>query len=114
MKLNLYIAVTDMERAVEFYRAVFQTDPMQKSDRFSAFQLGDGFFGLMNKTAYAFPLEMGNNCIPNFEVSDIEAEYNRIKPIASKITDAIMLVGPFRLFQFTDTEGNVLEFYTTN
>ena len=111
MKLNLYVAVTDMERAVGFYRAVFQMEPVQQSDRFSAFQHGDAQFGLMNKAAYSYPLTVGNNCVPDFGVANIDAEHVRIKALASTITE-IITVGPFRLFMFVDTEGNVLEFHS--
>ena len=110
MKLNLYVAVTDMERAVAFYRAVFQKEPVLQSDRFSAFQLGDAQFGLMNKTSYSYPLTVGNNCVPDFEVASIDAEHSRIKTVTSTITE-IIPVGPFRLFMFVDTEGNVVEFH---
>lgn len=111
MKLNVYVAVTDMERAVVFYRAVFEREPVLHSDRFSAFQVGDAQFGLMNKSAYAHPLTVGNSCVPDFEVSDIDAEHDRITPIAARITE-IIPVGPFRLFMFTDADGNVLEFHS--
>ncbi len=60
---------------------------------------------------YSHPLVVGNNCIPNVHVRDIDAEYERMKPLASKITDGVQNVGPFRLFMFADPDGNVLEFY---
>jgi len=111
MKLNVYVAVTDMPRAVQFYRTIFQSEPTLVSDRFSAFRIGDAQFGLMHKTAYAYPLTVGNNCIPDFEVANIEAEHQRITLLASTITN-ILPVGPFRLFMFADPDGNVIEVHS--
>ena len=111
MKLELYVAVTDMDRAIAFYRQIFRAEPMQHSERYSAFDVGGTRFGLFNAAFYSHPLVVGNNCIPNLQVADIDAEYDRIKPLASKITDGVQDVGPFRLFMIADPDGNVLEFY---
>jgi len=100
MQLGLYVAVNDMERAVAFYRAVFGVEPIQQTDRYSAFSIGGVPFGLFDGGSYAHPLAVGNNCVPNVQVDDIDAEYARIRPLASKITDGIQQAGPFRLFMF--------------
>jgi len=107
----MYVAVTDMARAVAFYRHVFRLEPIRESDRYTAFAVGGVVFGLFNAAFYAQPLTLGNNCIPNVRVDDLDAEYERIKPLASKITDGIQHAGPFRLFMFADPDGNVLEFF---
>ena len=112
MKLEVYVAVTDMNRALAFYRQVLRADPIQQSERYSAFDIGGTRFGLFNAAFYSHPLVVGNNCVPNVHVSAIDAEYERIKPLASKITDAVQNVGPFRLFMFADPDGNVIEFYS--
>ena len=112
MQLGLYVAVNDMERAVAFYRAVFGVEPIQQTDRYSAFSIGGVPFGLFDGGSYAHPLAVGNNCVPNVQVDDIDAEYARIRPLASKITDGIQQAGPFRLFMFADPDGNVLEFFS--
>ena len=111
MKLELYVAVTDMNRAVTFYRQVFRAEPILRSDRYSAFDVEGTRFGLFNAAFYGHPLVVGNNCVPNLQVSDIDAEFERIKPLAAKITDGVQAAGPFRLFMFVDPDGNVLEFY---
>ncbi len=111
MTLELYVAVTDMNRAVAFYTQVFGAAPIQRSERYSAFDIAGTRFGLFNAAFYSHPLTVGNNCIPNLRVTNIEAEFERIKPLASKITDAVQNAGPFRLFMFADPDGNVLEFY---
>ncbi len=110
MKLKLYVAVTDMDRAVAFYRQVFRGEPIQRSDRYSAFDVGGTRFGLFNSAFYSYPLVVGNNCIPNVQVTEIDAERERIGPLASRITD-VQDVGPFRLFMFADPDGNFIEFY---
>ncbi len=107
---SVYVAVQDMERAVAFYRQLFQTDPIQHLDKTSVFQPGAVRFVLLHESVYAFPLHQGNNCVPTFGVTDIEGEHERIKQLEPpRISDHIVQGGPFRLFQFSDTEGNILE-----
>jgi predicted enzyme related to lactoylglutathione lyase len=111
MRLELYIAVTDMNRALAFYRELFGREPVQNSDRYSAFDVGGVRFGLLSASAYAHPLVVGNNCMPNIQVEDVDAERERVRRIASTITE-VQAVGPFRLFMFADPDGNVLECYS--
>ncbi len=110
MKLELYVAVSDMSQAIAFYRQVFQGEPMQRSDPYSAFDVGGVRFGLFNSAFYSYPLVVGNNCIPNVQVTEIDAEHERIRPLASKITE-VQDLGPLRLFVFADPGGNGIEFY---
>ncbi len=111
MTLELYVAVTDIHRAVAFYTQVFGAAPIQRSERYSAFDIAGTRFGLFNAAFYSHPRTVGNNCIPNLRLANIDAEYERIKPLVSKITNGVQDAGPFRLFMFADPDGNVLEFY---
>jgi predicted enzyme related to lactoylglutathione lyase len=52
----------------------------------------------------------GNNCVPVFEVPDLNREYERVKTLSSRVTE-ITDHGDLRLFQFEDLDGNMLEFY---
>lgn len=107
---SVYVAVEDMERAVAFYRQFFQAEPIQHMEKTSVFQPGAVRFVLLHQSVYAFPLQQGNNCVPTFAVADIESELARIKQLAPpRISDQVVQAGPFRLFQLSDTEGNILE-----
>ena len=110
---SLTVAVTDMERAVHFYHHLLQAAPVHQSEQTTVFLLGQLRLVLLHKDGLAFPLNYGNNCVPNFEVEDIESELARIKQLdPPRISDQAISVGPFQLFQFSDPEGNILECFT--
>lgn len=114
MNLNaLYVGVTDMDRAVEFYRDVFNREPIQLEDRFSMFDVGGTGFGLFAAAVDGEELVFGNNCVPNIEVDDIDAEYERLAALVPRIDETIRTAGRYRYFQFTDTEGNLVELYAS-
>jgi predicted enzyme related to lactoylglutathione lyase len=75
------------------------------------FDLGGAYFGLFYATYDGEKLVFGNNCVPNIEVEDIEAEYERVGALAAEIDPGIHRVGDYRYFQFKDTEGNIVELY---
>lgn len=110
---SVYIGVEDMERALDFYRELFETEPEQIEERFSTFSFDGIDFGLYHAASDGYDLEHGNNCIPNFEVEDVEAAYQRIEHIAPKMVHSeILEFGDYRTFHFIDTEGNEVEVFS--
>lgn len=103
-----------MTRAIGFYKQLFGKDPEHIEDRYSFFKLGDFFFGLYCPTVDGETMKIGNNCVPSFKVKDINKEYKRIRKFAPAIDDEIHEYGSVRLFQFKDSEGNILEVYSEN
>lgn len=72
----------------------------------------NGFsFGLYDPSVDGVAIKLGNNCVANFRVFDINKEFERIKEFATEIDDQPMDYGMAILFQFKDTEGNILEMY---
>ena len=86
MKLNsVYVGVEEMDRALAFYRELFETEPSQVDERYSA-----------------------------FEFEGVEAAHDRIEPLAPALVhDDIFEVGEYRTFQFLDTEGSRIEVFST-
>lgn len=81
-------------------------DPGQEEERFSTFEFDTVHFGLYNAGYDGYDLEFGNICIPNFEVDDVEAAYQRIEKIAPEMVhENILELGEYRTFHFIDTEG---------
>lgn len=108
---SMYVSVEDMERAIEFYKKFFEREPANINKRFTNFDL-DGFsFGLYAPAVDDEELTLGNNCVPNFKVTNVAEEYNRIKKFTSIIDDEIKDYGDVKLFQLKDSEGNILEIY---
>jgi len=113
MKLNLYVLVSDMERAVVFYRQLFEQKPVMQSERFVAFDINGALYGLFNAAYFPYPVTVGNNCTPNIYVKDIQAAYDHVKACApSFIMPEVVASGPYQLFVFADPDGNSLEYYT--
>ena len=110
---SVYVGVEDMDRAVDFYCELFGTEPEQEEERFSKFAFDAVDLGLYHAGYDGYELEFGNNCIPNFEVDDVEAAYRRIEGIAPEMVhDAILEFGDYRTFHFVDTEGNEIEVFS--
>ena len=108
---SVYVSVKDMDRAVDFYEKLFGKKADSLSERYSEFHFENIGLGLYNPSVDGDRAVYGTNCVINFEIEDAEKEYERIKKIAPKIDDEIMDLGEMNLFQFKDTEGNLLEVY---
>jgi predicted enzyme related to lactoylglutathione lyase len=108
MQLDVYLAVEDLNRSIEFYSAILRGQPVSHSANYAAFAVGSGRLGLMAAAGYAVPVQRGNSAVPTLKVDDLEAWHSRIKPLAQRTT-AIIEKGAFRLFMFLDPDGNVLE-----
>jgi predicted enzyme related to lactoylglutathione lyase len=112
MRLNsLDVGARDMRRALGFYRRLFSAEPIDVGAGCALFDVGAVSFGIISTAQVEGELRFGNNCVPNFQVDDIDAEYGRILEIAPRIDDRIRCIGNYRYFQFTDTEGNLVEVY---
>jgi catechol 2,3-dioxygenase-like lactoylglutathione lyase family enzyme len=85
MELNfLTLEVSDMDRAREFYRKLFQKEPVFESERLVEFEFEGLKIGLHDIGADIVEREtdFGNNCFPGFRVEDLEAQKNRISEFA--------------------------------
>jgi predicted enzyme related to lactoylglutathione lyase len=103
-----------MDRSVEFYSKLFRKSPSKFSKQYSEFDLAPMQFGLINKDNYWHKLVNGNNCIPTFEVQNIDYEQKRIGKFSERVSD-LRSVGSYILFEFADPDGNVLEcFYISD
>lgn len=113
MKLrNLYVLVKDTDRAIKFYTDILGFELHRKQDRYSILKLDDFWFGLLNESFEKNNVIRGNNCIPVFKVKDVEKEFARLKDAGVNLNQKeISILPDVKLFQFTDTEGNILEMY---
>ena len=113
MKINsLYISVEDMKRAVNFYEQYFGKKVDRFDNRYSIFEINGFSFGLFNPKEDGEDVVFGNNIIPNIEVDNIDEEYKKIKDIGAKIILDIDEINNMKLFQFKDSEGNIIEVYS--
>jgi predicted enzyme related to lactoylglutathione lyase len=112
MKLkNIYFLVQDTNRAIEFYIKVLGMTLHRQQDRYTILKFDDMWVGLLNEKFSDTEVVRGNNCIPVFEVEDLNQEYVRLKDLNVKFLTEITILSDVRFFQFYDSEGNILEFY---
>ena len=133
----VYIKVSDINKAVEFYQEFLETEiDFRNEDRWVNFKLKNGFnLALYNQDYDLKKLEnsndledcysenyiselknsetiVGNSIILNFQVDDLNLEYERIKKIKNCKVSEIMYVNvavPYYFFNVEDLDGNTLE-----
>lgn len=129
-----YICVENMEKSLVFYKSLLQKEPLYvNEDRWITFDCGS-LLSLYNKKydekriekndtqcfnqAYLddFYLDEGsrkNNIVVfNFEVTNLKAEYERIKAMQIGEVSQLMYVHvhmPYWYFNVKDPDGNILE-----
>ncbi|WP_123535966.1 VOC family protein [Halosimplex salinum] len=112
---TVYVGVEDMDRALSFYEDLFGMEPEQAEERFSMFAFDGVDFGLYDGSADGHEFEFGDNCVPNFEVSDVDAAFERVSELAPEVvSDGILDIDGYRCFHVRDTEGNVVELFSVD
>lgn len=135
MKLaTTYICVSDMQKSLNFYKALLQKEPLYSNDdRWVTFECGN-VFSLYNK-AYDEKLiskeendffnrayinefyknrdkPKNNIVVFNFEVDDLKDEYKKLKNLDVGQISELMYVNvhmPYWYFNIIDPDGNVCE-----
>lgn len=109
---SVYVSVEEMDRALEFYRELFDAEPAQAEERFSTFAFDGVNFGLYDPGYDGYDVDFGDNCVPNFEIEEVEAAHERIGALAPEVDDEIQAFGDYHTFHCRDTEGNTLEIFS--
>lgn len=112
MQLNFVnISVQDLDRTVEFYRRIFEKDPVSESDRLVEFEFDGVKIGLYSPEEDSSEKEVvyGNNCFPGFRVDNLDVERERISEFADIVSENE--VNGHRWITFEDPDGNLIEFY---
>jgi len=110
LKLNsFYLCVTDLQRAVNFYEQLLN----QKVED-NGFFIINGIrmmlfdYQSVNDTRIVF----GHNCLPSFEVSDMEAFMKKLEQLNAPIIFPCERIGNNWVLEFKDSEGNPIEVYS--
>lgn len=111
---HIYIKVTSLDEAIEFYEKLFEKKIVCREDnRWADFKEGSGvYFGILNVTIEGEERVVGNNVMPALKTEDIEAEHTRISKLNPKsITPISIITQPaeYKYFEFTDMWGNTWE-----
>jgi predicted enzyme related to lactoylglutathione lyase len=100
-----------MERAIDFYEQFLGRQVTINDNIFSIFEIEGFRYCLFNNQAVNETVKWGDNCLPSFEVDDINAAYEKVVGLNCPIAYQLKQIGDNMIFEFTDCEGNDIEVY---
>lgn len=111
---HIYIKVTELNEAINFYEKLFEKKiSHREGDRWADFDHGNPvYFGILNVSVDGEDRVVGNNIMPALKTDDIEAEHVRIAALSPKsITPISIITQPaeYKYFEFVDAWGNTWE-----
>lgn len=106
---SLYVCVKDMERAIRFYESLLGLKATEKDEIYSVFDINGFRYGLFANEKMNESKVWGNNCLPSFEVSDIDLIQKRLKQLNCSIVFPLTTIGCNKVLEFLDSEGNAIE-----
>jgi predicted enzyme related to lactoylglutathione lyase len=114
LELNLnsmYICVKDMDRAINFYEKFLDQEVSERDEIFSIFNFEHNRLCLFNPAKVNEEHTWGNNCLPSFQVNDINLLMEKIHELSAPIGFPLTKIGESLVLEFQDTEGNDIEIY---
>lgn len=104
---SLYLCVTDMNRAINFYEKLFDQAVTVRDEIYSVFDIHGFRLGLFAYQKMNEPHVFGSNCLPSIEVNDLDILKNKISDL--KIVFPLTKIGTNWVTEFEDSEGNHIE-----
>jgi predicted enzyme related to lactoylglutathione lyase len=112
IKLNsLYICVKNMERAINFYEKFFEKQVDIRDEVFSVFEIKRFRFCLFNNRKVNENVTWGDNCLPSFEVNNINKLTEKLLELNAEINFSLTKINNNWVLEFKDSEGNEIEVY---
>lgn len=108
---SLYICVKDMDRAVNFYEQFLEQKVEEKDDIFSVFNVNGFRFCLFNNSKVNEDVTWGDNCLPSFEVNNMEILLKKLETLNAEIVFPLTKINKNKVLEFKDSEGNDIEVY---
>ncbi|MFA6940780.1 MAG: VOC family protein [Clostridiaceae bacterium] len=109
---SLYICVNNMDRAVDFYKRLLNINPDTYDQVFSIFNINGFRFCLFNNEKVNEKKSWGNNCLPSFNVNDMNKLMEKLNKLNSKIVFPLTKINDSYVLEFEDSEGNHIEAYS--
>ncbi|ROR25328.1 putative enzyme related to lactoylglutathione lyase [Mobilisporobacter senegalensis] len=106
---SLYICVKDMDRAIEFYEELLGQKVTERNEIYSVFDIKGFRYGLFANDKTKEKKTWGNNCLPSFEVSDIDFFLKKLEELNCPIVFPLTVIGKNKVLEFADSEGNHIE-----
>ncbi len=104
---SLYLCVTDMDRAIDFYEKFLERPVLKRDEVYSVFE-ADGFrLGLFAFQKAGEEHVFGSNCLPSIEVEDLETLRQKLSGLP--VCFPLSRIGSNWVAEFVDCEGNHVE-----
>ena len=104
---SLYLCVTDMDRAIDFYENFLERPVLKRDEVYSVFE-ADGFrLGLFAFQKAGEAHTFGSNCLPSIEVEDLETLRQKLSGLP--VCFPLSRIGSNWVAEFVDSEGNHIE-----
>lgn len=108
---SLYICIKDMERAIHFYERFFEQPVCVRDEVFSIFDIKGFRFCLFNNQKVNESVKWGDNCLPSFEVNDMDRLLEKLRTLEAEIVFPLTRINSNWVLEFKDSEGNDIEVY---
>lgn len=108
---SLYICIKDMERAIHFYERFFEQPVSVRDEVFSIFDIKGFRFCLFNNQKVNESVKWGDNCLPSFEVNDMDRLLEKLRTLEAEIVFPLSKINNNWVLEFKDSEGNDIEVY---
>ena len=110
IKLNsFYICVKDLDRAISFYEKLLN---QKGSKDFPNFTINGIRFYMYDYQKINDTVIFGDNCLPSFEVNDIEKFIGKLEELNVTIIMPLQRIANNWVLEIKDTEGNDIEVYS--
>ncbi|URZ03157.1 VOC family protein [Clostridium felsineum] len=106
---SLYVCVKDMSRSIDFYENLLDIKVTEKSEIYSVFDINGFRYGLFAYKKTAEEKTWGNNCLPSFEVNNMDLFIKKLKKSNCSIVFPLTIIGKNKVLEFIDSEENTIE-----
>lgn len=104
---SLYLCVTNMDRAIEFYERFFESPVFIRDEIYSVFDINGFRLGLFAFEKMNEKHSYGNNCLPSIDVENVDLLQQKLSGL--KIVFPLKRIGTNWVSEFEDSEGNHIE-----
>jgi catechol 2,3-dioxygenase-like lactoylglutathione lyase family enzyme len=113
-RFGLYVLADDLDRATEFYAALFGLPPEVRIPALVGFGIGQGLFAIASRMTYAIGVQKGGGVRPYIKDADLNSTFQKVRTLMPDGPEIAGVVkeGAFSFFRFTDPEGNEIEFFS--
>lgn len=108
--MGAYVPTDNMAVSEEFYRTLFDRNPVIELPDFVAFNIEGGWFAIASRSKYAPGSMPGSGAVPYLQSNDLLTLQERASAAGADAPDIIEEPGIY-LLKITDPNGQLIEFF---